>query len=285
MPTGVAAFRWGGIRDLPGQPEHVDDRNDSQHKAGNRKGDEDPHKPHPDDKHHEGVADRDTEHMREGPTEAEIHPRRQQHDVVRPRRDRGDEGKCQKGQKQVGGHEGPQVFKIAILGGNMRNGVAKNAGLNLMLQPMIEIDPISQHILRVLSQEGRISNIDLAERVNLSPSACLRRVQELERRGVIAGYRAIIDPARIGIGFVAYVTVGLSKHTKTAQAEFERLMRAAPQVRECHNITGTVEYLLRVEARDLAAYKEFHTEYLGAFPFLDRLTTMVVMGSPKDERA
>ncbi len=167
----------------------------------------------------------------------------------------------------------------------MRNGVAKNAGLNLMLQPMIEIDPISQHILRVLSQEGRISNIDLAERVNLSPSACLRRVQELERRGVIAGYRAIIDPARIGIGFVAYVTVGLSKHTKTAQAEFERLMRAAPQVRECHNITGTVEYLLRVEARDLAAYKEFHTEYLGAFPFLDRLTTMVVMGSPKDERA
>lgn len=150
---------------------------------------------------------------------------------------------------------------------------------------MSEIDKVSDHILRVLSKEGRISNLELADRVGLSPSACLRRVQDLERRGVIAGYRAVIDPARTGIGFIAYVTVGLSRHTKAAQAEFERLMQAAPQVRECHNITGTVEYLLRVEARDLAAYKQFHTDYMGAFPYLDRLTTMVVMGSPKDERA
>ncbi len=150
---------------------------------------------------------------------------------------------------------------------------------------MTDLDQISAHILRALSSEGRISNLDLAERVGLSPSACLRRVQDLERRGVISGYRAVIDPAKTGIGFVAYVTVGLSRHTKSAQAEFERLMQAAPQVRECHNVTGTVEYLLRVEARDLTAYKQFHTEYLGAFPYLDRLTTMVVMGSPKDARA
>jgi Lrp/AsnC family transcriptional regulator, leucine-responsive regulatory protein len=149
---------------------------------------------------------------------------------------------------------------------------------------MESLDQISDHILRVLAQEGRISNLELAERVGLSPSACLRRVQDLERRGIITGYRAVTDPARMGIGFIAYVTVGLSKHTKAAQAEFERLMRTAPQVRECHNVTGTVEYLLRIEARDLAAYKQFHTDYMGAFPFLDRLTTMVVMGSPKDER-
>lgn len=150
---------------------------------------------------------------------------------------------------------------------------------------MGEIDKFSEHILRVLSRDGRISNIELAEKVGLSPSACLRRVQELERRGIIAGYRAVIDHVQTGIGFIAYVTVGLSRHTKAAQAEFERLMQAAPQVRECHNITGTVEYLLRVEARDLAAYKQFHTDYMGAFPHLERLTTMVVMGSPKDERA
>ena len=150
---------------------------------------------------------------------------------------------------------------------------------------MSDLDIISEQILRILGREGRISNLELAERVSLSPSACLRRVQDLERRGIITGYRAVTDPVRLGIGFVAYVTVGLSRHTKAAQAEFERLMEAAPQVRECHNITGTVEYLLRVEARDLAAYKQFHTEYLGAFPYLDRLTTMVVMGSPKDERA
>ncbi len=150
---------------------------------------------------------------------------------------------------------------------------------------MSDLDQISEHILRVLSRDGRISNLELADRVGLSPSACLRRVQDLERRGVITGYRAVTDPVKCGIGFVAYVTVGLSRHTKAAQEEFERLMRAAPQVRECHNITGTVEYLLRVEAADLPAYKRFHTDYMGAFPYLDTITTMVVMGSPKDERA
>ena len=149
---------------------------------------------------------------------------------------------------------------------------------------MTEIDAISENILQVLQREGRISNLDLAAQVGLSPSACLRRVQDLERRRVITGYRAVVDPAKLGIGFIAYVTVGLSQHTKAAQDAFERLMRAAPQVRECHNITGTIEYLLRVEVADLPAYKHFHTEYLGAFPHLNTITTMVVMASPKDMR-
>ena len=149
---------------------------------------------------------------------------------------------------------------------------------------MTEIDAISEKILQVLQREGRISNLDLAAQVGLSPSACLRRVQDLERRRVITGYRAVVDPAKLGIGFIAYVTVGLSQHTKAAQDAFERLMRAAPQVRECHNITGTIEYLLRVEVADLPAYKHFHTEYLGAFPHLNTITTMVVMASPKDMR-
>jgi len=146
-------------------------------------------------------------------------------------------------------------------------------------------DQIGERILHILTREGRISNLDLAARVGLSPSACLRRVQDLERRGIITGYRAVTDPAKRGIGFVAYVTVGLSVHTKAAQEGFERAMRTAPQVRECHNITGTVEYLLRVEVADLVAYKHFHTEVLGTLPQVSALTTFVVMGSPKDERA
>lgn len=150
---------------------------------------------------------------------------------------------------------------------------------------MVINDTSNDKILRVLAREGRISNLELAERVGLSPSACLRRVQELERRGVITGYRAVLDPGQRGIGFVAYVTVGLSQHTKAAQEGFERAMRAATQVRECHNITGTVEYLLRVEVADLVAYKHFHTEILGTLPQVSALTTFVVMGSPKDERA
>jgi len=115
------------------------------------------------------------------------------------------------------------------------------------------MDSINDHILRALSANGRISNLDLAERVGLSPSACLRRVQDLERRGIIRGYRAVLDRARMGVGFVAYATVGLNTHTKASQEAFERAMAVAPEVVECHNITGSVEYLLRIGVADLPA--------------------------------
>lgn len=150
---------------------------------------------------------------------------------------------------------------------------------------MIKDDQITRRILQVLSSEGRISNLELADRVGLSPSACLRRVQDLEKRGAISGYRAVLNPAAMGVGFIAYVTVGLGTHTKAAQEAFERAIARAPEVRECHNITGAIEYLLRIEAADLAAYKHFHTEVLGTLPQVQALTTYVVMGSPKDERA
>jgi DNA-binding Lrp family transcriptional regulator len=150
---------------------------------------------------------------------------------------------------------------------------------------MAKIDAVNDRILRELQRDGRISNLDLAERVGLSPSACLRRVQELERSGVIAGYRAVLSPEARGIGFVAFVGVGLNEHNKTAQERFERAMSRAPEVVECHNITGTIEYMLRVECADLAAYKAFHTEVLGTVPHVNSITSYVVMGSPKDLRA
>lgn len=150
---------------------------------------------------------------------------------------------------------------------------------------MTKIDAIGRKILHELSHDGRISNLELADRVGLSPSACLRRVQELERGGVIKGYRAVIDPAKLGLTFLAYVTVGLSSHTKKSQTDFEAAMADAPEVRECHNVTGTIEYLLRVETTDLVSYKHFHTEVLGVLPQVHSITTYVLMDSPKDERA
>ncbi len=162
--------------------------------------------------------------------------------------------------------------------------VAKIEGIAQNLQCMVDFDAIDRKILQVLVQDGRISNLALAEKVGLSPSACLRRVSTLERSGVIKGYRAILSAEAQGIGFVAYVTVGLNLHTKSAQQAFERAMIQAPEVREVHNITGAVEYLLRVEATDLAAYKHFHTEVLGTLPQVHAITSYVVMGSPKDER-
>lgn len=149
---------------------------------------------------------------------------------------------------------------------------------------MRDLDPIDDRILHELSRDGRLPNTDLADRVGLSPSACLRRVAALEKRGVIQGYRAVLDREALGAGFLAYVAVGLSSHTKAAQETFERAMRAATEVTECHNVTGTVEYLLRVEVSDLRAYKRFHTDRLGTVPGVHAITTYVVVGSPKDDR-
>ncbi|OLS53683.1 Lrp/AsnC family transcriptional regulator [Rhodovulum sulfidophilum] len=147
------------------------------------------------------------------------------------------------------------------------------------------MDAIDHKILRELRRDGQISNVALAERVSLSPSACLRRVQELERTGVILGYRVVTSPERMGRGFAAYVMVGLSSHTKAAQEGFERAMAAAPEVVECHNIAGAFEYLLRVESAYLSEYKRFHTEVLGTQSHVNAITSCIVMESPKDERA
>ncbi|WP_189368039.1 Lrp/AsnC family transcriptional regulator [Tateyamaria omphalii] len=150
---------------------------------------------------------------------------------------------------------------------------------------MSKLDRINERILHELSENGRISNIELADRVGLSPSACLRRVQELERAGIISGYRAVLNRSKMGVGFVAYIGVGLNNHSKASQEAFERAISRAPEVRECHNITGTIEYLLRIECADLPSYKTFHTEMLGALPQVNAITSYVVLGSPKDERA
>ena len=147
---------------------------------------------------------------------------------------------------------------------------------------MSATDPIDERILRELARDARITNAELAKRANLSASATSRRVVDLERRGVIRGYRAVIEDE--GRAFVAYVAVGLSDHSKPAQERFERSIGAAAQVRECHNITGTFEYLLRVEVADITAYKSFHTDILGALAEVRTITSYIVMGSPKDER-
>jgi DNA-binding Lrp family transcriptional regulator len=163
--------------------------------------------------------------------------------------------------------------------------IAKIAQLPIYLQSMTKLDAANERILQELSRNGRIPNLELAEKVGLSPSTCLRRVQEMERSGLIKGYRAVLDTEKRGLGFVAYVAVGLNDHTKAGQESFERAVSRAPQVRECHNITGTVEYLLRIEVADLAAYKHWHTEVLGVLPQVRSITTYVVMGSAKDDRA
>ncbi|MEH0664720.1 Lrp/AsnC family transcriptional regulator [Vibrio scophthalmi] len=146
------------------------------------------------------------------------------------------------------------------------------------------MDKYDDRILRELKNDGRISNVELSERIGLSASATLRRVQEMEKRGVIKGYRAVLDNGQLGVGFVAYVSIGLASHRKQAQLEFEDHVRFVDEVVECHNITGSNEYLLRVETKDLPSYKKFHADVLGECRQVNSISTMVVMDSPKDER-
>jgi len=146
------------------------------------------------------------------------------------------------------------------------------------------MDRFDERILQELKMNGRLTNVELSDRIGLSPSATLRRVQELEKSNTIQGYRAVLNPAKCGVGFIAYVTIGLSNHSKQSQKGFEMQIMDSKEVVECHNITGANEYLLRVETESLSSYKQFHSNVLGEISQVNAISTLVVMDTPKDER-
>lgn len=120
-----------------------------------------------------------------------------------------------------------------------------------------DLDRIDLLILAELQRAGRVSNADLAEHVHLSASACLRRVQRLEREGVIGGYRAEVDPERIGLGLQAFVRVQLSRHDPAAIQDFSNFVDSWDEVVACHALTGDMDYLLQVAVRDLEHFSRF----------------------------
>ena len=122
---------------------------------------------------------------------------------------------------------------------------------------MIELDRIDVAILAILQREGRLANAELAERVNLSASACLRRLQRLERDGVIAGYAARLDPAALGLGLTAFVRVQLEKHGSASIDGFAVAVADWDEVVACHALTGDMDYLLQVVVRDLDHFQRF----------------------------
>ena len=120
----------------------------------------------------------------------------------------------------------------------------------------MQIDGFDRRILEVLQQEGRISNQDLAERIGLSPSPCLRRVRALEESGVISAYRAILDSARLGLNLLALIHISMDRHTPERFANFEQKVSDLPEALECLLITGQdADYQLKVVVRDMEAYQ------------------------------
>jgi len=133
----------------------------------------------------------------------------------------------------------------------------------------IELDRMDRKILAELQRDGRLSNQELAERVPLSPSPCLRRVRRLEEQGYIQRYVALVDPAKVGLGLLAYITIRLNKHiagSHAPMAEFARDVQAWPEVVECYAMTGDMDYLLRIQVADLAHFSRFAMDTLMQHP-------------------
>jgi Lrp/AsnC family leucine-responsive transcriptional regulator len=139
------------------------------------------------------------------------------------------------------------------------------------------VDDVDRSILAVLEKYGRISNAELADRVGLSPSPCLRRVRRLEETGVIRGYRAIIDPAAVGRSLRVFAGVRLVRHSRKDVVAFERAVVQLSEVVNCHHITGNFDYLLQVEVADLTAYEDFHANRLASLPGVAAVSSYVTM--------
>lgn len=121
----------------------------------------------------------------------------------------------------------------------------------------MELDRYDREILAILQREGRISNQDLADRIGLSPSPCLRRVRTLEDAGLIAGYRALLDAKKLGLSLMALIGISMDQHTPERFANLEATISEIPEVLECLLITGQQsDYLLKVVVRDMDAYQD-----------------------------
>jgi Lrp/AsnC family transcriptional regulator, leucine-responsive regulatory protein len=145
------------------------------------------------------------------------------------------------------------------------------------MQKLRDIDQFDDKILRVLRQDGRMTSIELAEAVGLSPSSCQRRQRELEQRGVIRGYHADVDPAVLGQSLAVFAAVQLQRHVRSDVQSFQKAVKQLPEVLEVHHIAGAFDYLLRIAVADLESYETFHADCLTALPGVSHITSYVVM--------
>jgi Lrp/AsnC family transcriptional regulator, leucine-responsive regulatory protein len=131
---------------------------------------------------------------------------------------------------------------------------------------MPDIDATDRRILTVLQKDGRMTNADLSEQVNLSPSACHRRVQRLEEDGLIAGYVALLDARRMGKPTTVFVEITLQGQADDLLDAFEQAIRRVPDVLECHLMAGTADYLIKIVAEDTEDFARIHRQYLSRLP-------------------
>jgi Lrp/AsnC family transcriptional regulator, leucine-responsive regulatory protein len=145
-----------------------------------------------------------------------------------------------------------------------------------------EIDKIDRKILQILQDDGRISNLKLAETIGLSPTAVLARTQRLQREGIILGYEARLNPAKLGKGMAVFVEVLLDRTTPNVFDAFKAAVQVHGEIMECHLVAGGFDYLLKLRVQDMAAYRDFAGRVLWQLPGVRETRTYAVMEEVKE---
>ncbi|PND36499.1 AsnC family transcriptional regulator [Paucibacter aquatile] len=149
----------------------------------------------------------------------------------------------------------------------------------------VTLDAIDRGILAALQRDGRISNVELAKLVHLSPSACLRRVKQLEDAGVIAGYVALLNPKAIGQPGTSFTIINLERMTPQALGAFEQAVRDIPEILDCFYVAGTNDYLMRFAYKDAEDLERLHSDVLMHLPGVARSNSMLVLRTVKKTTA
>ncbi|AWK90070.1 winged helix-turn-helix transcriptional regulator [Azospirillum thermophilum] len=147
------------------------------------------------------------------------------------------------------------------------------------------LDSTDLKILRELQEDGRISNVELARRINLSPAACLERVKRLQNDGIIQRYVALLDPQRLGAGMMVFIQVVLDRTTPENFDAFKGTVQRMPQVMECHMVAGGFDYLVKARVRDMNEYRLFLGEFLATTRGVRETHTYAVMEEVKNVTA
>lgn len=151
-----------------------------------------------------------------------------------------------------------------------------------MSKDLPALDRYDHAILRAVSAQGRMSVAALSEKIGLSKSPTAERLKRLEESGVIRGYRAILDPVRMGLNHVAFVEVKLSETRETALRAFNKAVQNVPEIEQCHLIASNFDYLLKVRTRDIADYRRVLGESISALPFVSSTSTHVAMEAVRE---
>ncbi|MEY4270897.1 MAG: hypothetical protein RLZZ58_2113 [Pseudomonadota bacterium] len=146
---------------------------------------------------------------------------------------------------------------------------------------LAKFDPIDLQILRELQDDGRMTNVELAQRVGLTAPPCLRRVRALEEAGIVRSYHAHLDAAKLGYGITVFAMVSLKSQAESDLQAFEDYVGGLPEVRECYMLNGEIDFMLKVVARDLQSFQSFLTSRLTAAPNVSSVKTSLTIRTAK----